>query len=166
MYISKDRQRQQEPGRGYLAVGAGEADGADAAVRVEQVDALAAVATGPRRAVVDVERARAARVAGRARAVEVVHEVDAGGAVEALAGAVVHVGLAVAAGPAGQAGARVAARRVVARRCIHARTQRTFGPTVRCLYPPLFTLIHICKQINNLCFTEIHHVTTHMPSRI
>lgn len=129
---------------GYLAISAGEADGADAAVGVEQVDALASVATRPRRAVVDVARARAARVACRARAVEVVHEVDAGGAVEALSRAVVDVGLAVAARPAGEAGARVSTRSIVACRCVHARPQGHVRCPICGFRPCLLALVHIC----------------------
>lgn len=52
---------------------------------------------------------------------EVVYEVDAGGAIQALAGAVVYVSLAVAARPAREAGARVPARGVVAGGGVHAR---------------------------------------------
>lgn len=78
---------------------------------------------------------------------EVVHEVDAGGAVQALARAVVHVELAVAPGPARQARAGVAARGVVARHRVHARTQSSLGGAILCAF------VYICGQeIHKLLF--------------
>lgn len=85
--------------RSHLTVGAGETDGADAAVGVEQIDALTTVAAGARGAVIDVSLAGASCVTSGARAVKVVHEIDAGGTVKALAYTVVHVELTVAARP-------------------------------------------------------------------
>lgn len=126
----------------HLAVGAREADGANAAVGVEQVNALAPVAAGARGAVVDVALAGASRVTGGARAVKVVHEVNAGGTVEALAYAIVHVELTVAACPPREAGAGVRACRVVASGGIYARTLRALLAAHR----PHRALVHVCNE--------------------
>ena len=69
-------------------------------------------------------------VSGGTGAVVVVDEVDAGGAVETLSVAVVDVDVAMAADPAGPAGARVVARRVDALQCVAARLRRA--------------LVHVC----------------------
>lgn len=72
---------------------------------------------------------------------EVVHEVYAGGAVETLARAVVHVELAVAARPPREAGARVPARCVVARCGVHTGPRGALRAALR----PRGTLVYVCK---------------------
>lgn len=105
---------------GLLAECARVAQRADAVEFADHVDALAAIATRRIGALIDVRLAVASRVAGGAGAAIVVHQIDAAGAVPALAHTIVQVLRTGGSTPTLQAEAREGAGQIEAFVCIDA----------------------------------------------